>query len=104
MCSNYLLNHNWTFADRGSGVASLPRLARYHLVSFGGMLINLVILHLLAGYHGLAPMLANLAGIVVATGWSFSFSLLWTWRRPRSTVSTQYINHAAWRLSFRRPK
>lgn len=87
MCTNYLLNNNWTFADRRRHVFSVSGLARYHAVSFGGMLINLATLQVLAGWLGVAPMLANLAGIAVATGWNFSLNLFWTWRRPHRAAT-----------------
>jgi dolichol-phosphate mannosyltransferase len=80
MCSNYLLNNNWTFLDRRAGFISWSGLARYHAVSLGGMLINIAILHGLVTWLGIAVLLANLIGIGVATLWNFSLSLGWTWR------------------------
>jgi putative flippase GtrA len=79
--SNYLLNSSWTFADRGGRVLHLPAMLRYHAVSLGGILINLLTLHILAGSVGVRPVLANATGIVLATGWNFSMHLSWTWRR-----------------------
>jgi dolichol-phosphate mannosyltransferase len=81
LCSNYILNSRWTFADRSGRLMHLPALVRYHAVSLGGMLINLVVLQLLAGGAGVRPALANVAGIALATGWNFSLNLGWTWRR-----------------------
>jgi dolichol-phosphate mannosyltransferase len=81
LCSNYILNSSWTFADRRSRLVHLPEVLRYHTVSFGGMLINLAVLHLLAGLAGIRPAVANAAGIVLAAGWNFSLHLSWTWRR-----------------------
>ncbi len=83
ICSNYLLNNNWTFVDRRTRFVSLPGLAQYHAVSLGGIAVNLIVLHILAGSMGVHPMIANLAGIALATGWNFALNLLWTWRRPR---------------------
>ena len=80
LCSNYLLNNNWTFADRRSGFVSGRGLARYHVVSLGGMLINLGVLQLLVSAGGLSPLLANLCGIGLATAWNFTWNLRWTWR------------------------
>jgi dolichol-phosphate mannosyltransferase len=81
MCSNYVLNNNWTFADRRTARFSLSGLVRYHTVSYGGMIINLAVLHLLAGLLGVYPMLANVAGIGAASVWNFCLHLRWTWRR-----------------------
>jgi dolichol-phosphate mannosyltransferase len=82
MCSNYALNNNWTFTDRRRGRFGLASLARYHTVSLGGMLINLVVLHVLAGLFGFHMVLANLAGIALGTLWNFAANLGWTWRAP----------------------
>jgi putative flippase GtrA len=62
-------------------VLHLPAMLRYHAVSLGGILINLLTLHILAGSVGVRPVLANATGIVLATGWNFSLHLSWTWRR-----------------------
>jgi dolichol-phosphate mannosyltransferase len=83
LCNNYLLNNNWTFADRRSSFFSLAGLARYHVVSFGGMLINLVVLHILAGMMGINSLIANFASVAAAAGWNFSLHLFWTWRPRR---------------------
>ncbi len=81
MCSNYLLNNNWTFADRRTSRLSLTGLARYHIVSYGGMVVNLAALQLLAGFLAVSPLLANLAGIAAASAWNFYLHLRWTWHR-----------------------
>jgi dolichol-phosphate mannosyltransferase len=82
LCSNFLLNHNWTFRDRRSGQSSLlTGMARYQIVSIGGLLINLLVLHTLSTELGVVPLLANAIGIGLATFWNFWLSLLWTWRQ-----------------------
>jgi putative flippase GtrA len=81
LCSNYVLNNNWTFVDRRTKRFSFSGLARYHAVSLGGMAINLTVLYIFADRFGVHPMIANLAGIAVATFWNFSLNLCWTWRR-----------------------
>lgn len=89
LTSNYLLNNNWTFADRRAGFLSLAGLARYHTVALGGMLINLAVLQALVGGLGVQAMLANLAGIGVGTGWNFALNMLWTWRRPLQPAAVE---------------
>ena len=80
LCTNYVLNNNWTFLDRRAGFVNRGGLARYHAVSFGGMLINVAILHTLVSWLGMPVIVANLLGIGVATLWNFSLSVTWTWR------------------------
>lgn len=92
LCSNYILNNNWTFADRRSHFISLSGLGRYHAVSLGGILINLGVLQVLAGPLRIYPVVANLAGIAVAMAWNFSLSLYWTWRPLPSVVSALGLN------------
>jgi len=87
LCSNYLLNNAWTFADRSSGRATWRGLARYHAVAAGGTLINLGILHLSAGRLGMAPVAGNAVGMATAAAWNFALSIGWTWRRPRIGAS-----------------
>ncbi len=74
--NNYFWNERWTF---GTAQLSLWRLAKFNLTSLGGLLISLGVLHLLVTYAGMHYLLANLAGIAMATGWNFGLSLLWTW-------------------------
>ena len=81
MCSNYLLNHRWTFADRHvAHSTAVAAFARYQIVSLGGLVLNLLVLHALADGAGVMPMLANGTGIAVAMFWNFALSVLWAWR------------------------
>jgi dolichol-phosphate mannosyltransferase len=90
LCSNYLLNHNWTFADRSAGRADKKQFAQYHAVSFGGMLINLAVLQLLVGLFGVLPVVANLCGIAAGTTWNFAINVHWTWRKtPAVLLATE---------------
>lgn len=44
MLSNFVLHHTWTFGDkRAEGGSWLGRLARFHLVSFGGAAIQFLV-------------------------------------------------------------
>lgn len=73
--NNFLWNNFWTF--RASGIAP-RRLAQFIAISLGGMAINFTVLQLLvdSGVHYLP---ANLAGILLATGWNFFANARWTW-------------------------
>jgi dolichol-phosphate mannosyltransferase len=85
MVTNYLLNNNWTFLDRRASFVAWPGVARYHAVSFGGMLINIGILHALVTWTNTPVVPANLIGIGVATIWNFILSIGWTFR-PAAAV------------------
>ncbi len=74
--SNFVLNDQWTFGQRGlSGI----RFARFNVVSLGGLAITTVTLLLLKNV-GIYYLVANLFGIGVATMWNFMLNMLWTWR------------------------
>lgn len=87
LLSNYLLNNNWTFADRRHGLLSPSSFLRYQVVSLGGLAINLLVLHVLAGSVAVPAVVANLAGIGVATAWNFVLSLGWTWAPSGTRVA-----------------
>jgi dolichol-phosphate mannosyltransferase len=93
LCSNYLLNNLWTFADRSAGRASWAGLAKYQAVATGGTLINLGLLHVFAGRMSLPPIAANAAGIAAATMWNFTLSMSWTWRRS-AVAATQLASQS----------
>lgn len=80
--SNFVLNDFFTFPDRRStGVKSaLSRLAKFNVVSLGGLGINMAILWLLTEHLGLYYLLSNICGIAAATLWNFSVNTLWTWK------------------------
>lgn len=66
--TNYALNRNWTWRDRGQVPFSL---ARYHGVSLVGMGIQWAALAGLFYLVGLHYLLAAVVGIALATGWTF---------------------------------
>ncbi len=73
---NFLWNDRWTFGASGF---SLRRLGKFNLTSLGGLLIASGVLYLLVTFVGVHYLLANLAGVALATAWNFASSLLWTW-------------------------
>lgn len=74
--NNFFWNNLWTFQ---SGQFRLARLAKFNLVSLGGMAITTGLLYFLAEHYGLHYLLANLIAIGVATFWNFALNFLWTW-------------------------
>jgi putative flippase GtrA len=83
VCSNYLLNNNWTFSDRRARFICLAGLARYHAVSFSGILLHAGALLVIAGLLSVRPLIANLIAVALAAAWSLLWNMLWTWRLPR---------------------
>ena len=80
VCSNYLLNNNWTFGDRRARFICFTGLARYHAVSFSGIVVHAGALFAIAGLLSITPLIANLIAVVLAAAWSFLWNMLWTWR------------------------
>ncbi len=76
--SNFFLNNHWTFRTPD---VEVRRLAKFNLVSLGGMAITTGILTLLVTYVGLHWVFANLIAIGAATVWNFALNFLWTWRQ-----------------------
>jgi putative flippase GtrA len=82
--NNYLLNDRWTFSRRRP---SLARLAKFNLVSLGGLALTTGSLWVLTSTLGMQYLLANLVGIGLATGWNFAANVRWTWARRRTAAA-----------------
>ena len=76
IANNFLWNDRWTF---GRKKLSLRRFFQFNLVSFGGLVITTGTLWVLVTHLATPYLLANLAGIGLATCWNFGINLLWTW-------------------------
>ncbi|HLI05339.1 MAG TPA: GtrA family protein [Ktedonobacteraceae bacterium] len=74
--NNYYWNDHWTFKRTR---VSLGRLARFNLVSLGGLLITTGTLWVLVNHLRCYYLLANLLGISLATTWNFAVNSWWTW-------------------------
>jgi dolichol-phosphate mannosyltransferase len=94
ICSNFVLNSLWTFADRQTRTLDVHTFARYELVSVGGMVTNLVLLQLLAGALRVPPMAANFAGIAGGTVWNYVLSTRWTWA-PQAGGRSRHVSTLA---------
>lgn len=73
---NFFLNNRWTFNQKG---LSLMRFLKFNAVSLVGLLITVSAVFVLVTYAGLHYLVANIAGISLATLWNFGLNLLWTW-------------------------
>ncbi len=83
--SNFALNRNWTWRDRGQIPLSV---VRYHAVSLVGMGIQWATLAILFYLLGLHYLLAALLGIGLATCWTFLSNDRFTFTRTRRPLST----------------
>lgn len=81
--NNFIWNDFWTF--RTAGVHKLSsrwhRIVAFHLVSAGGLVINMGILWILTSIFGVYYLLSNLFGILVAFVWNFFVNRRVTWIR-----------------------
>ncbi len=79
--SNFVLNENWTFVDRGrSGLKNLlKRFSKFNLISLAGMAINLVVLAFMTEVVGLYYLVSNLVAIAVVFLWNYTANINWTW-------------------------
>lgn len=79
--SNYVLNDLWTFGDVQNRYGWGRRLARFHGVSFAGIIINITTLYILTVWLGIYYLISNLMGIFLAFTWNFLVNRRYTWRK-----------------------
>lgn len=79
---SFALNRAWTFADRGSVAASLPRWIALAAVAY---LVNLAIVVAAHRLAGIDPYLAQPLGIVAYTLLMFAGSRAFVFREARSS-------------------
>lgn len=81
--NNFLWNDLWTFCSSGDHKLSSRwhRLVAFHIVSAGGLVINMGILGLLTGIFGVYYLVSNMVGILIAFAWNFLVNRRITWTR-----------------------
>jgi len=81
--NNFLWNDLWTFRSSGDQKLSSRwhRIVAFHIVSAGGLVINMGILWFLTSIFGVYYLVSNLVGILVAFGWNFLVNRRITWTR-----------------------
>jgi len=84
---NFFLNDSWSFSDVGRSIPRVTRFLRFNLSCIIGGAINISILLYLEEFQKVDYLLANLAGIAVATIWTFSSSVLWSWKDEVNPVT-----------------
>jgi dolichol-phosphate mannosyltransferase len=80
--NNFFWNDWWTFGDDTGHhlLNTWERLGVYHLISAGGLLINIGILFILTEYFGIYYLISNLIGILIAFSWNFTANRQITWK------------------------
>jgi dolichol-phosphate mannosyltransferase len=78
--TNFILNDNITFGKLSSRLHPLQRLALYHLVCAGGIIISLLTMYILTDMLDVWYIWGSLIGIVLAFAWNFSMSRGIAWR------------------------
>ncbi len=76
--SNFLLNNGWTWKQTNTTPLWIKFL-KYHMVTLISGLMNYAILIILSGF-GMAPLMANLAGIATGMALNFFVNHFWTFR------------------------
>lgn len=80
--NNFIWNDFWTFGHEKDQKISVVtnRFLSYHIVSIGGMAINMGVLVFLTEVLGIYYLISNLLGIFVAFSWNFLVNRMTTWR------------------------
>jgi len=80
--NNFIWNDLWTFKAGASQKLSnrWHRLISFHVVSAGGLVINMGILYLLTSVGGVYYLTSNIIGILVGFGWNFMVNRRVTWK------------------------
>ncbi len=86
--NNFLWNDLWTFKSKTSHKLSSRwhRLVAFHVVSAGGLVINMGILFLLTSVFGVYYLMSNLVGILLGFVWNFFVNRRVTWQRENEIV------------------
>jgi dolichol-phosphate mannosyltransferase len=85
--TNFLLNDVWTWGDRDKNHGSFwSRLARFYIVCSLASVLQFGAAMALSSWAGLHYLVAQLIGIVLATGVNFAVNNLWTFRARRKAA------------------
>lgn len=82
--TNFSLNELWTFGDRVTDRSAKPllkRLAKFNVISAGGLVINITILWTFTEFLGFYYLISALFGIGGATLWNYLANATVTWKR-----------------------
>src|SRR3989344_5562890 len=80
--TNFYLNNRFSFHDRQNGISLLSRIARFHFVVSGSVLLQWLFVfiaeHQTTSY--LIIHAAYAAGIILGFAWNYTFYLLFVWK------------------------
>jgi dolichol-phosphate mannosyltransferase len=81
--NNFVWNEFWTFSGTIQPRLSnrWHRLIAFHVVSVGGLIINMGILLFLTSVIGVYYLISNIIGILAGFGWNFFLNRRMTWTR-----------------------
>lgn len=77
--TNFVLNDHWTFRDARSDISYLRRVANYHAVTLGGIVVSIALFAGLTEWFGMHYLLANLISIAAATFSNYALNMRFTW-------------------------
>jgi dolichol-phosphate mannosyltransferase len=78
--SNFILNEKWTFQEPENKVHGfLGRMARYNMISLGGLVINLIVLAFLTSVIGIYYLISNVIGILCGFVFNYVGNRIVTW-------------------------
>jgi len=79
--NNFIWNDLWTFGHEKQKISKVTnRFFSYHIVSIGGMVINIGVLVFLTEVLGIYYLISNLLGILIAFSWNFLVNRTITWK------------------------
>lgn len=83
----FVLNTKITFKHRfRSSNDFLKAIAKYHVTSFGGLIINLIVLYILTEYFVVYYLVSEVVAILMAFGFNYLLSVKYVW--PKSQLPT----------------
>lgn len=81
--SNFIMNHNYTFRfskHKDDHSRLIHKLVKFNIGALGGALLSFAVFSFLYKYTGMYYLLADLVGIILATGWNYWVSTRFVWK------------------------
>jgi len=86
--TNFYLNNRFNFKDRHHSTSLTLRLAKFHLVVSGSVLLQWLFVHTAESNtkNILYIQLAYVAGIMLGFAWNYTLYLLFVWKHQETSV------------------
>lgn len=81
--SNFILNNFWTFKDRKDKKNFFLQMVKFNIISFGGLVLNIITYTILKDYFDIYKYFAEFFGISIGFFWNFFFSNFFVWRKDK---------------------